>query len=262
MSCGWSTRSLFGFPIHALDMKSVLDVVDESIADRKRLLIGVVNAAKLVNMRRDASLGRAVMAADMILADGMSVVWACRLLGRPVPQRVAGIDLMEEMLRHGSEKGYRVFCLGATEEVLATTVQRIQECYPGIVIAGSHHGYFKQQEEADVAARIRDARPDILFVAMTSPKKEQFLARHAETMQVPVCHGVGGAFDVLAGKVRRAPRVWQRVGMEWLYRVLQEPRRMWRRYLVTNTLFCGMVLSELLNMVSWRQVLVARHARQ
>src|SRR5690606_13281614 len=125
-------------------------------------------------------------------------------------------------------------------------VQRMQEKHPGIHIVGQHHGYFRKEEEAQVAEMIRAARPDILFVAMTSPRKEEFLARWADHMGVPVCHGVGGAFDVVAGYVRRAPVWWQRLGLEWLYRVLQEPRRRWRRYLVTNTLFCAMVVRELL----------------
>jgi N-acetylglucosaminyldiphosphoundecaprenol N-acetyl-beta-D-mannosaminyltransferase len=114
-----------------------------------------------------------------------------------------------------------------------------------VQLVGWQNGYFKADQEADIAAAIAEARPDILFVAMSSPRKEAFLARWAGSMGVCVCHGVGGAFDVLAGKVHRAPERWQRLGLEWLYRVLQEPRRLWRRYLVTNTLFVSMVLWEL-----------------
>jgi N-acetylglucosaminyldiphosphoundecaprenol N-acetyl-beta-D-mannosaminyltransferase len=115
--------------------------------------------------------------------------------------------------------------------------------YPGVQVAGSRDGYFKDAEEQAVAADIGASRADILLVAMTSPKKEKFLARWSETLGVPVCHGVGGSFDVMAGKVERAPDLWQRLGLEWLYRVKQEPRRLWRRYLVTNALFCGMLCS-------------------
>jgi len=241
----WPRHSLLGVPIHALSMEQVLDEVDDAIAARRRLLIGVVNAAKLVNMHRDRALGASVLQADMILADGMSVVWACRLLGRRLPERVAGIDLMERMLERAAERGHRVFCLGATQEILDAATARMQERYPRLQIVGKHHGYFKREQEKTLADEIRACRPDILFVAMTSPKKEQFLARWSDSMDVPVCHGVGGAFDVTAGKVQRAPLLWQRVGLEWLYRVLQEPRRMWKRYLVTNTLFCSMLLREL-----------------
>lgn len=247
----WPTRHLFGIPVHALSMNEVLGIVAETIRARGRLLLGVVNAAKMVNMHRDPILRDSVLTADMILADGMAVVWACRLLGRKLPERVPGIDLMERLLEVGSEQHYRVYCLGASEEVLEKTLEQMRARFPGVQFVGHHHGYFNSQQEPEIVQEIRAARPDILFVAMTSPKKEQFLAQWAEEMDVPICHGVGGAFDVLAGKVRRAPMMWQRLGLEWLYRVVQEPRRMWRRYLVTNTLFCGMVLSEMMGRRRW-----------
>lgn len=241
-----TVRQLFGMPLQALTMEQALSIVEDTIERRDRLLIGAVNAAKIVNMRRDASLKAAVLRADMILADGMAVVWASRLLRKPLPQRVAGIDLMHGMLDRGAKRGCRVFCLGAAEDVLETAVARIRADYPGIVIAGQRDGYFRPDQEKDVVAQIRETNADMLFVAMSPPKKEVFLARWANDLNVPVCHGVGGAFDVLAGKVRRAPHLWQRLGLEWLYRVVQEPRRMWRRYLVTNTIFTGMVFAELL----------------
>jgi len=225
-------------------MDEVLAAVDAAIERRQRLLIGVVNAAKLVNMHRDPALRRAVLAADVILADGMSVVWACRMMRRPVPERVAGIDLMIRMLERANDKKYRVFCLGATDEVLAGVTERIRTEYPGAEVVGARNGYFKPDEESALAAEIAEARPDILFVAITSPKKEKFLANWAGKMGVPVCHGVGGAFDVMAGKTRRAPALWQRLGVEWLYRALQEPARLGRRYLVTNSLFVGMFTKE------------------
>lgn len=245
MNNGNVDRSVLGVPLRACTMADALERVDAAVRTRSRLLIGVVNAAKVVNMHRDPALRRAVLDADMILADGMSIVWAGRVLGQRLPERVAGIDLMMRILERGQTRAYRVYFLGATEQVLACTVDRVRREYPGVIIAGQHHGYFSEAEEDRIAEEVRSARPDILFVAMTSPKKEQFLSRWAEHMGVPVCHGVGGAFDVVAGKVRRAPAAWQRLGLEWFYRVVQEPRRMWRRYLVTNTLFCLMVLREL-----------------
>lgn len=236
---------LFGVGIHAVTLERVLSIVDETIRTRGKLLIGVVNAAKVVNMRRDRLLRDSVLASDLVLADGMAVVWALRLLGRRLPERIAGIDLMQAMLQRGQQRRYRVYCLGATEEVSRIAAERIGQEYPGVVLAGRHDGYFKPQEEAELVSEIKSRRPDILLVAMSPPKKEQFLARWFSELEAPVCHGVGGAFDVLAGKVRRAPRIWQRLGMEWLYRVLQEPRRMWKRYLVTNTLFGWMLLQEM-----------------
>src|SRR5580765_2761092 len=165
----YPVRHLFGVPIHALSMRDVLAAVDGAIRERRRLLIGVVNAAKLVNMHRDPLLGESVLTADLILADGMSVVWACRLLGRRLPERVAGIDLMEQMLDRASRRGHRVFCLGATQEVLDVAIRRMEERHAGLQIVGRHDGYFSREDEERVAQKIRDSRPDILFVAMTSP---------------------------------------------------------------------------------------------
>jgi N-acetylglucosaminyldiphosphoundecaprenol N-acetyl-beta-D-mannosaminyltransferase len=240
---------LLDVPIDRLTMEGVLARVDEAILRRARLQIGVVNAAKLVNMRRDPLLRQDVLTSDLILADGASVVWASRLMGDPLPERVAGIDLMLAILRRGSARAYRVYCLGATQDVLDRAVDGMLAEFPGISIVGRRNGYFGADEEEGVARDVAAARPDVLFVAMTSPKKESFLRRWSPHMEVPVCHGVGGSFDVLAGKVRRAPLAWQRLGLEWLYRVLQEPRRLWKRYLVTNTTFCAMVLSEWLRSV-------------
>ena len=237
-------QEVLGAPLQAMTMDAVLDLVDATIAARAQLRIGVVNAAKLVNMRRDPTLSRDVLASDIVLADGMAVVWASRVLGRPLPERIPGIDLMFEVLRQGSERGYRVFFFGATEEVLQRVTARVAADYPGVVIAGQRNGYYRPDEEEAVAAQIHAARPDVLFVAMTSPRKEHFMARWSERLDVAVWHGVGGSFDVMAGKVQRAPDRWQRLGLEWLYRVRQEPRRLWRRYLVTNTLFCAMVAAE------------------
>jgi N-acetylglucosaminyldiphosphoundecaprenol N-acetyl-beta-D-mannosaminyltransferase len=241
----FSVRHLLGVPIADATLDDVLELIDRAIASRTRLQIGVVNAAKLVTMRRDPALRQDVLSSDIVLADGMSVVWASRLLRSPLTERVAGIDLMMGMLERGKARKYRVYCLGATAEVLARVVESIEHNYPGVVVAGSQHGYFSAEEEEAVAMSIRDASPDILLVAMSSPRKEQFLGRWGRRLDVPVCHGVGGSFDVVAGLVQRAPEAWQRLGLEWLYRTKQEPRRLWKRYLVTNTVFLWMVVTAL-----------------
>lgn len=238
------TVRLLDVPFHAATMSQALDTIDKAIAQRGHLQIGVVNAAKIVNMRRNPMLREDVLSSDLILADGMAIVWASRMLARPLPERVTGIDLMMGMLRRGNERRYRIYCLGASEEVSEKVTERIAADYPNVACVGRHHGYFSEEEEERIVQGIAAARPDILLVAMTSPKKEKFLARWIDQLGVPVCHGVGGSFDVLAGKVERAPEVWQLLGFEWLYRLRQEPRRLWRRYLVTNTLFCAMVCVE------------------
>jgi N-acetylglucosaminyldiphosphoundecaprenol N-acetyl-beta-D-mannosaminyltransferase len=240
------TVNLFGIPVEAMTMSQTLDLVDEVIDSRQSLQIGVVNAAKVVNMDKDVELRDAVLSSDIILADGAAVVWASKLLGSPLPERVAGIDIMFGMFERGSEKGHRVFCLGATEEVSQTVADNMARDYPGLVLAGRHHGYFSDDEAQAIADQIRDSKADILLVAMTSPKKERFLAKWMAHMEVPVCHGVGGSFDVYAGKVERAPESWQKLGLEWLYRVKQEPGRLWKRYLFTNLSFIWMLLKSML----------------
>jgi N-acetylglucosaminyldiphosphoundecaprenol N-acetyl-beta-D-mannosaminyltransferase len=236
---------VLGVPVVPATMGEAVDWVDHAIARRERLHVGVVNAAKIVNMRRNPELRNDVISSDVVFADGISVVWASRLLGPPLPERVTGIDLMHRILERGQSRGYRVYLLGATAEVVDGAAARMSERYPGIEIVGRQHGYFVDAEEEAVASAIARAKPDVLFVAMTSPRKERFLSRWSGRLGVPVCHGVGGSLDVVAGQVKRAPRAWQRVGLEWLYRVKQEPRRLWRRYLVTNSIFVGLVVAEL-----------------
>lgn len=245
ISDSYAVRRILGIPICATTMDGALDAIDDAISTRKRIQIGVVNAAKIVNMRRNPALRQDVLSSDLIFADGMSVVWASRILGQPLPERVAGIDIMMGMLARGNRKGYRIFFLGATDEVLEEVTERARREYPGVHVAGKKNGYYKEEEAEGIALEIRNSNADILLVAITSPKKEKFLARWNDTMNVPVCHGVGGSFDVYAGKVVRAPESWQKLGLEWLYRLKQEPGRLWKRYLVTNTLFSWMVLSEL-----------------
>lgn len=231
-----------GVPIMSASLEEVLDLVDKTIRGREKLHIGVVNAAKIVKMHTDAGLRDSVLASDVIYADGMAVVWASKLLGAPLVGRIAGIDLMFGIFARGDQENYRIYCLGATDEVVSKVAQEVLRLYPGVCLVGARNGYFSDDEAEEVARHIRDARADVLFVAITSPRKEKFLERWQSFMAVPVCHGVGGSFDVMAGKVRRAPESWQKMGMEWLYRVLQEPRRLWRRYLITNSRFMFLVL--------------------
>jgi N-acetylglucosaminyldiphosphoundecaprenol N-acetyl-beta-D-mannosaminyltransferase len=240
------TVDILGVPVAAVELPRVVELVDEVIREKQHLHIGVVNAAKIVNMQRDDLLRDDVLSSDIILADGAGVVLASRILARPLPARVTGIDLMFEMLSLSNRRNYRVYCLGATEEVLNIVADKIAAEYPGAILAGRRNGYFSAEEEDEIAHEIRNARPDILLVAMTSPKKESFMAKWMDVMDVPVVHGVGGSFDVMAGKVERAPEGWQKMGLEWLYRVKQEPGRLWRRYLVTNILFGWLLLKELL----------------
>ena len=205
-----------------------------------------LNAAKIVSLRADSRLQEAVAQSELVTADGQSVVWASRLLRDPLPERVAGIDLMEELFALAEHEGYGVYLLGATQDTLARAIERLLERHPKLSIAGSHHGYFSDGESAALCVRIRAAAPDVLFVAMSSPRKEYWLAEHGRALGVPVIMGVGGALDVTAGDVRRAPGLVQAMGLEWAYRLLQEPGRLARRYFVTNSRFILLLGAELL----------------
>jgi N-acetylglucosaminyldiphosphoundecaprenol N-acetyl-beta-D-mannosaminyltransferase len=230
--------------LDALTMEQTIARCVEAVENRESLTIGVVNAAKAVNMSHDELLRDSVTSCDLVVADGQSVVWASRFLGRPLPERVAGIDLFTSLMEEGARRSYRAYFLGARPEVLERLVAEVGRRYPGLEVAGARDGYFTDDQASDVAARIGEAKPDLLFLGMTSPKKEIFLARFATDIHAGVIHGVGGSFDVLAGKVRRAPALWQKLGMEWLYRFLQEPLRLGPRYVSTNTRFAWMVVKE------------------
>jgi len=182
---------------------------------------------------------------ELVTADGQAVVWAARLLGQPLPERVTGIDLMDALLAAAARSSHGVFLLGARPDVLARAERAIGLRYPGVRIVGRHHGYFGRDEEERVVASIAEADPDLLFVALETPTKELFLARNRERVATPFVMGVGGAFDVLAGARRRAPRLMQRLGLEWLYRLAQDPRRLARRYVVGNSRFIWLVAREL-----------------
>lgn len=232
---------ILGCPIDRLDLRGTVAEIDRTIAARHYTQHMAVNAAKLVAMRDDPKLSEIVVGCGLVSADGQSVVWASRLLGDPLPERVAGIDLMDALLGLAERRRYRIYFLGARADVLARAVERLQERFPRLEVAGARDGYFTDDEGQEVCDTIRASRPDMLFVAMSSPRKEYFLGEYGPALGTPFVMGVGGSIDVIAGVTRRAPVGWQRLGLEWLFRLLQEPRRMFRRYAVTNTRFLGLV---------------------
>ena len=238
---------VLGCPIDPLTM-------DETVARCEELIRGggysqhvAINVAKLVALSDDPELRAIVDGCDVISADGQGVVLASRLLGRPLPERVAGIDLMEALLARAAEQGYGVFVLGARQAVLERAIASFRERHPGLHVAGYRDGYFSREEEPAVCEEIRASGADILLVAISSPRKEQFLGEHGAALGVPFAMGVGGAIDVVAGITRRAPLAWQRLGLEWLYRLLQEPRRMFKRYAVSNARFAVLLGRALLS---------------
>lgn len=236
--------ALMGCEIDNLTMEETLQRVGGFIADGRPHQHVVVNVDKLVKAAHDPQLRRIINDCALVNVDGMPVVWASRLLGRPLKERVAGIDLFDALMHRAAAEGWRVFLLGAEEAVVQEVRRRYAERLPALQFAGVRNGYWKPEEEDAVVSQIAASRADLLFVAISSPKKERFLGQHQQRMRVPFAMGVGGSFDVAAGKVRRAPRWMQRSGLEWFFRFLQEPRRMVRRYFVEDMAFLPMLWRE------------------
>lgn len=244
-----SRISICNVPVDALTMQQTIDLVDKAIGEQRSIHHVVINAVKVANAQKDIELKESIVNCDIINADGQGIVWASRLLNKPLPERVAGIDLMEELVRLASKKKYRIFFLGAKEEILSKVINVYRDKFGNDIIAGYRNGYFKKEEESQIAQQIADSNANILFVAMSSPKKEIFLNTHKHLIKTSFIMGVGGSFDVVSGFVRRAPRWMQDWGLEWLFRTIQEPRRMWRRYLFGNSIFIFLVLKEKLKQI-------------
>ena len=232
-----------GLPVHALTFADSLARADELIRDSRPHQHVVVNAAKVVQASRDPELAGIIRSCSMINADGQSVVWASKLLGRGVPERVAGIDLMDGLWDLAATRGYRVYLLGATQDVIERTASMARD--RGVNVVGYRDGYWADDSEDAVVQAVRESRADLLFLGIPTPRKEYFLARHLDALGVGLAFGVGGSFDVVAGIRRRAPRWVQRVGLEWAYRLAQEPRRMLGRYMVGNTWFAALLVRSL-----------------
>lgn len=231
--------------IHNLTMQETLLLVEDTISKGDQLHHVVVNAGKIVAMQTDLQLRQSVNESDLINADGQAVVWASKILRAPLKERVAGIDLMVNLVELAYQKNYKVYFFGAKEEVVKSVVEKYSNQYSSDIIAGYRNGYFKKEEEQDIAKEIARSGANMLFVAISSPTKENFLYENKHLLNnLSFIMGVGGSFDVVSGKVKRAPLWMQNSGLEWFYRFAQEPKRMWKRYLVGNSKFIYLVLKE------------------
>jgi N-acetylglucosaminyldiphosphoundecaprenol N-acetyl-beta-D-mannosaminyltransferase len=229
-----SSVAILGVAIDNLTMDEVLTVVQDQIAQGGFHQIATANVDFLVNSVKDDELRETLNRCDVVLADGMPLVWASGFLGRSLKERVAGADLVPNLARLSSEHGYRMFMLGADEESSAGAARWMQNKYPGVCISGRYCPTFRPLEEMDheeILSRIETAKPDILLVAFGNPKQEKWIAMHRNRLRVPVCIGVGGSFEFLSGRIRRAPVWMQCNGLEWLYRMIQEPSRLAKRYI-------------------------------
>ena len=239
--------TVIGIQVDNVSEDEALSLIDQWLDGGSPAFMSVVNAAKLVAARRDGELRRVLMSADLVTADGMAVVWASRLLGSPLKERVTGIDIFARLIGHAERRGSSVYLLGGHDEAVGRIVTRFRSEHPNLRVAGYRNGYFDAGETDAVVEQIRESGADLLFVAMGSPMQEIFIASNLTASGARFALGVGGAFDHLSGLSRRAPKWMQRAGLEWLYRLLSEPRRLWRRYLIGNLLFTCLVARQLLS---------------
>jgi len=233
--------------IDVLTEKQTVRLVDKYIYAHEPLHLIGVNADKINMMNQDANFAQLVNGCGIINADGASVVLASKFLGKPLPERVAGIDLMDSLVKHAVVKQHSIYLLGARENVAQKAKRILLENNPGLKVAGVHNGYFKENEWPEIYNQIASAKPDIVFVGITSPVKEYLVEYFQKKGCTATFMGVGGSFDVISGLIPRAPKWMQRCNLEWLFRVMKEPRRLFKRYFVGNFRFVYSVLIEKIN---------------
>lgn len=244
---GTSKAELLGLSFDPVTMEAAVSrCLDMCRAPRISHTVITANASHLCMMRHDAELGKACRSGDLIVADGMSVVWALRASGQSAPERVAGVDLMESLLAAAEKNQLSVYLLGARREVVTALVAHCRLKYPNLRIAGFRDGYFGPSDHGAIIEQIRESGAHMLFVGMPTPFKETWCERHRQRLNVPLIIGVGGSFDVLSGFIARAPLWVQSYGQEWFWRLLMEPRKLWKRYLTTNSAFIWFAGREIL----------------
>lgn len=226
-----------GIPLHALDLSGVLEAIDYCVQSGRPHQIVTINLDFLAIARRNHRFRDVLRQADIALADGQPIIWVSQLYGQPLPERIAGVDLVQAVCRLAAERGYRPFLLGAAPGVADRAAAALERRYPGLTIAGVYSPPFDapaEQENQHMLELVRAARPDFLFVALGAPRQDIWIHEHLDQLGVPVCFGVGGSFDLIAGDLPRAPRWVQRLGFEWLFRMALQPNRLWRRYLLQD----------------------------
>ncbi len=220
--------NVLGVHVDSVTMQEAVNRLVTFVNERQPRLVATANAEMVMIAQNDPELLAVLNSADLVLADGAGVVWAAKRLGSGVPERVAGFDLTQELLRYSATVGFRVYWLGSAPGIAEAAIQKATIAYPGLKTAGWHDGYFSDAEDADIVQAVSASHPDILLCALGVPKQEKWMLRNLSKLQVPVSIGVGGTFDVMAGRVTRAPLWMQRMGLEWLYRLICQPSRLIR----------------------------------
>jgi len=230
--------------IDVLDTKETIDLVEKYVKTKTPLHLMGVNADKINEVNENPLMKEIVNSCGIINADGASVVLASKKLGKPLPERVAGIDLMQDLVKLSDDKGYSIYLLGAKQEVVEKTRDVLKEKYKNLNIVEKHNGYFKEDYWKEISKEIKKKKPDLVFVGITSPTKEYLIEFLQNDSNNCVFMGVGGSFDVISGNIPRAPKWMQKANLEWLFRVIQEPRRLFKRYFVGNRKFIKAVRKE------------------
>lgn len=230
--------------IDVLNVQETINLVEEYVKQKEPLHLMGVNADKINELNENERLKQIVNSCGIINADGASVILASRFLGKSLPERVAGIDLMQDLIAMSAERGYSIYLLGARQEIVEKTANVLLEVHPGLKIVGIHNGYFSEEEWNKISEDIKEKQPYFVFVGITSPLKEYLIEYLQEDGNNCVFMGVGGSFDVISGNIQRAPMWMQKANIEWLFRVIQEPRRLFKRYFVGNLQFIFSVLKE------------------
>jgi len=251
-SCEWMKRhEILGTPVDALTYGDAVKKVRESIGARKSIWILAINPEKIMKTLKDRKLKELLLCADLFIPDGVGILLAGKILGKPFRQRVTGVDLLMALVAEAAQRKWRIYLLGAEPGVAEAVAQKLEESYPGLEIAGTRDGYFKQEEEKAVVAEIKASKPDLLFVGMGSPKQEEFIQTYRQELAVPVCMGVGGSFDVISGKKKRAPMILQKLGLEWSWRLVKEPTRIARMSVLPK--FMLLVLKEKFGLLKFEE---------
>ncbi len=217
--------TILGIPVDAITMREAVARIDGFIEKREPVLIATANAEMLLRATHDGELCRILQGAALVTPDGAGTVWAAHHLGHAMPERVAGYDMAQELMRKAPERHWRFYFFGSAPGVAEKAKAKAERLYPGIEIVGTRNGFFTEADEAAIVQEIKEAHPDILLAALGVPKQEKWLSRHLRELGVPVCIGVGGTFDVMAGVMKRAPLWMQRAKLEWLFRGLMQPKR-------------------------------------
>lgn len=240
--------NILGTEVSRYNLSETIEMMSDAIQNRKKLRIAVTPVNCILWARKNFKLREIYNTAQIVTADGVPVVWASKLLNKPIRGRVTGLDLLPEFAGVASEKNYSFFFLGAAEGVGERLAETLQEKNPGLRIAGTYSPpfavQFSDEENRKMIEKINRSKADVLWVSLTAPKQDYWIANHFDKLDVSVAIGVGAAFDVVAGKIKRSPEWMQRRGLEWFYRLIREPRRLSRRYLLEAPVFLPLIMKQ------------------